>query len=279
MKITNQIHLIKYPFFISVAPGKQIERFVNVFALLGEKIHLIDTGVADSFPVIEKYLKDQRREIKDIASILLTHSHPDHIGSAKKIKEITACKVYAHPAEKHWIENTELQFSQRPVPGFQKLVGGSVKVDFELYDNSLIHLEDDLTLRCFHTPGHSAGSVCFFSENEKILISGDAILLPGEIPIFENVEDYLNSINKIRNLKPKLILSAWDEPRKENEIEELLKKSESYILHIQKTVKKVVEKGTNINSMEFCKQVVSELELPEILANPLLLKSFQACLL
>ena len=278
MKINDQIHLIKYPFEIPVAPDKKITRFVNIFAILGKNIHLIDTGVADSFSVIEAYLTNQGRDSKEVASILLTHSHPDHIGSAKKFKEISGCKVYAHPAEKHWIEDVDLQFSQRPVPGFQKMVGGSVKVDQEITDNSFIHLEDDLKLRCIHTPGHSAGSVCFYFENEKILISGDAILLPGEIPIFENVNDYLNSLEKIRKLKPQQILSAWDEPRKANEIKELLQKSESYILHIQKTAKQVAKKSGDTSSMEFCKQVVSDLGLPEIIVNPLLLKSFQACI-
>ncbi|NJK86652.1 MAG: MBL fold metallo-hydrolase [Bacteroidales bacterium] len=30
----------------------------------------------------------------------MSHAHPDHIGSAAIIKEMTHCKVYAHPLEK-----------------------------------------------------------------------------------------------------------------------------------------------------------------------------------
>jgi len=278
LKLTNYIHLIKYPFVIPIAPDKKIERFVNIFAIIAEKIHLIDTGVADSFSIIEKYLMEQGRNIKEVDSILLTHSHPDHIGSARQIQKVSGCTVFAHSAEKKWIENTELQFSQRPVPGFFKLVGGSVQVDYEITNNKIIELEQGLNLKCIYTPGHSAGSVCFYSEKDKILFSGDAILLPGEIPIFENLDDYTNSLEKIRNLKPKLILSAWDEPRQVNEIDLLLKKSENYILNIQNVSKMIAEDFEDTNSMEFYKAIIQKLGLPEILVNQLLLKSFQACL-
>ena len=59
--------------------------------------------------------------------MILTHAHPDHIGSAKAIEEATRCTVAAHENAKHWIEDVDLQFQERPVPGFHSLVGESFK--------------------------------------------------------------------------------------------------------------------------------------------------------
>lgn len=278
MKITKQIHLLNSPFVIPIAPGREVNRFVNIYIIEGEKIHLIDSGTAASFPIIESYLAGIGRSISEVASIFLTHSHPDHIGSARQIKEVSGCTVYAHPAEKDWIEDTALQFSQRPVPGFPKLVGGSVAVDFEVVEGQVISPDSGITLKCLHTPGHSAGSVCYYFEEEKVLFSGDAVLLPGELPIFENVADYFSSIQKIRETEPAWILSAWDSPRVNEEIPQLLEKSSQYILKIQEAAKAVASTGVDTSSMEFCKAVATRLGLPEFLANPLLLKSFRACL-
>jgi glyoxylase-like metal-dependent hydrolase (beta-lactamase superfamily II) len=75
--------------------------------------------VQSSYEVIFDYLKDTGRKPEDIDMLILTHAHPDHIGSAKAIKEKTGCTVAAHPEARAWIEDVEQQFKERPVPGFQ----------------------------------------------------------------------------------------------------------------------------------------------------------------
>jgi glyoxylase-like metal-dependent hydrolase (beta-lactamase superfamily II) len=96
MKLTEKIHLLKIDFEIALSPEKKLPRFVNVLILIGEKITLIDTGVKGSEKVIFDYLQKQKRDFSDINKIILSHSHPDHIGSVARIKELTNCKVFAH---------------------------------------------------------------------------------------------------------------------------------------------------------------------------------------
>jgi hydroxyacylglutathione hydrolase len=48
-------------------------------------------------------------------------------------------------------EDVELQFRERPVPGFHTLVGGSAVVDRLLTGGEILTLEDGLTLEVFHT--------------------------------------------------------------------------------------------------------------------------------
>ncbi|MDH3329312.1 MAG: MBL fold metallo-hydrolase, partial [Desulfobulbaceae bacterium] len=89
MKITNHIHAIKMPFQIPVAPGKTIERFVYSYLVFGSTVCLIDSGVAGSEQPIYDYMYKEGREPLDIGMMVLTHAHPDHIGSAAAIKERT----------------------------------------------------------------------------------------------------------------------------------------------------------------------------------------------
>ena len=46
MKVTEHIHAIRIPFKLETGPGKSIDRFVYVYLIYGERICLIDGGVA-----------------------------------------------------------------------------------------------------------------------------------------------------------------------------------------------------------------------------------------
>ena len=192
------IHSLKINFEIPVSDTIKLPRFVYIFIIEGEKLHLIDTGVASAFDDIKNFIQSLGRDISEIQHIFLTHSHPDHIGAVKPIQEASNCVVYAPKNEIDWIENIQLQFQNRPVPGFNKLVAGSVKVNHSFEDLQEIALEEYITVQSFLTPGHSSGSTSYFLKEKNALFCGDAILLPGEIPIFEDVNQYLNSLETIK---------------------------------------------------------------------------------
>src|SRR5512137_779298 len=121
MQITPSIHALRHPFKIPVAPGIAIDRFVYSYILAGETITLIDTGVAGCENCIFDYIRSIGRDPEEITLIILTHSHPDHIGAAKAIRDATGCSVMAHSSERVWIEDVDRQNRERPVPGFSTL--------------------------------------------------------------------------------------------------------------------------------------------------------------
>lgn len=160
MQINKHVHAIKIPFTITTPWGVMIERFVYVYLIYGTNgVCLIDTGVANSEETIFDYLRSTDRKVSDISLIIQTHSHPDHIGASRTIKGETGCTVAAHAAEKAWIENVQLQAKERPVPGFDSLVAGSLVVNRVLEDGEVFDLGCGLKLHVFHTPGHSKGSI------------------------------------------------------------------------------------------------------------------------
>ena len=187
MQLTGNIHAIKIPFQVRLDSEITLERFVYVYLVYGKRIYLIDTGVARSEQVIFDYIRKTGRKPDDISMVILTHSHPDHIGGARAIKAETDCIVAAHSGEKLWIEDVDLQSRERPVPGFHSLVGGSVGVDRTLADGDVLDVGDGLRLEVFYTPGHSTGSISLFLLGERALFSGDAIPLKDDAPIYEDV--------------------------------------------------------------------------------------------
>jgi len=174
MQITPTIHALRHPFKVPVAPGIAIDRFVYSYLLTGETISLLDTGVAGCEIAIFDYIRFISRDPNEISLIILTHSNPDHIGAAKKIQEVTGCSVMAHPAERSWIEDVNLQNRERPIPGFSTLVGGPVQLDHELMDGDMIDSDgtEEYELQVYHTPGHSAGSISLLEQGEETLSAG-----------------------------------------------------------------------------------------------------------
>ena len=101
MEITNKIHLLKIDFSVQITPEIALPRFVNSLIIFGETITIIDSGVKDSYKFIYEYIEKNQRKVSEIKTLIISHSHPNHIGSAKRIKNDTGCKVIGHFQEKN----------------------------------------------------------------------------------------------------------------------------------------------------------------------------------
>ncbi len=230
MKVTETIHAVKHPFKLAVGEGRTVDRFVYSYILLGKKICLIDTGVSGTSGQLEAYLKERGRSVKEISFVLLTHSHPDHIGGCLALKKNSSTSFGAHAAERGWIEDIERQYRERPILNFFDLVGGPVRVDKALKEGDVIEWDEGKTLRVLETPGHSPGSVSFHSREEGTLFSGDAIPAADTLPIYVDPRECIESIRKLQKV-PGLscLLSSWHDPLKGNAIPPVMEEAIRYI--------------------------------------------------
>jgi glyoxylase-like metal-dependent hydrolase (beta-lactamase superfamily II) len=124
-----------------------------------------------------------------LREIVVTHSHPDHWGGARRVAAATGARLRAFNFAA-WDEDK------------RRALDGVASVD-SLADNELIAV-DGKRLRAVHTPGHSPEHLCYFLEAERILFSGDTILGIGTT-VIQDLGAYMTSLERLLSLHPDAI--------------------------------------------------------------------------
>lgn len=112
-----------------------------------------------------------RRNGWKIEKILLTHGHFDHMGAAELLRYQLAAPVYIYPSDAPYLTDTRLNLSAgtaQPitVPHYEELNDGEI---IRLKENS------EFFLKVIHTPGHTPGSVTYYTPNEHAAFVGDTL--------------------------------------------------------------------------------------------------------
>ena len=264
------IRSINLPFKVPVTPTVALDRSVNVFVIESEELALVDAGVKGSEKIIFQRVRAMGRRPNEIKKLILTHSHPDHIGAAREIAAATGCEVLAHGAERTWIEDPAVQKAERPVPGFDALVSGPVRIDRRVTDNEDVSIAG-MSLRVVHTPGHSPGSITLWSPAERVAITGDAVPVPGDLPIYDDAFETLGSIRRLRSLGMETMLSAWAEPLEGHAINKRLDDASQMVQTVHRSV---VRNSTGMEvTPALLEAVTRDLGLPASTVNPMLART------
>ncbi len=168
---TSKLHIIRTGFFS-----------VNtlVVPLEGKACFVIDPAACeasgDKNKIID-YLHDKKL---DCRSIILTHSHFDHItGIAGLKKAFPEAKIAIHKDEANELINPPgpMNSSVLGFFGMREILGEVAKQPAA--DTILTDGMDLDGWKVIHTPGHTPGSICLYNETEKVLISGDTMFAYG----------------------------------------------------------------------------------------------------
>src|SRR3954471_8219987 len=92
------------PYDLDVAPGVHLVRhaYTNCFVIEGDDgITLIDAGYPSTWPRVEACLRAISRSPQDIAGLILTHGHFDHVGFAASVRQRFGVRVWAHEGDRH----------------------------------------------------------------------------------------------------------------------------------------------------------------------------------
>lgn len=101
-------------------------------------------------------------------AVLLTHGHFDHMMAAGDLRKTYRIPVYAYESEKALLENPRANLSGAWSSPHVLTADQWVKEGEEL---NLAGMK----LQVFYTPGHTAGSCCYYLQEEKVLFSGDTL--------------------------------------------------------------------------------------------------------
>ncbi len=249
MEIAQGIHLLVVPLPVSHLDS------LNCYLVAGKEGWLmVDTGwyTSQSLQRLEAGLRRLGLGFADIATIVVTHVHPDHFGLAGKIKQLSPrTRLLAHRWEWALIESRYIKFAdlQRqmgallrrhgvPESRLPAMEAASLPVmefvtvtmpDEPLYGGETIHT-GIYDLEVIWTPGHSSGHVCLYEPTNRLLFSGDHILPQITPNVSYHVQsgdnplgDFLYALQKLRNLPVDRILPAHQQvfsnlPARINEI-------------------------------------------------------------
>jgi glyoxylase-like metal-dependent hydrolase (beta-lactamase superfamily II) len=119
----------------------------NAFLVGGDRTVLVDPGA--NFDVVSAV----RERVDALDAVVLTHTHPDHVGNLPDAVDAFDTEVWAFD-------------------------GGRDDVDRAVADGDAVALGDHEYV-ALHTPGHKDDHLCFYSEDAGVLFAGDLIFQNG----------------------------------------------------------------------------------------------------
>jgi glyoxylase-like metal-dependent hydrolase (beta-lactamase superfamily II) len=169
--------------------------FVSAYILYrsGEAA-LVDTGVEGSADAIDAALAQAALTWGEVGHVILTHKHPDHVGSVDAVMErASGASLYAGEADIPEITSAVLPQS----------VGDGDRV---------------FDLEVIASPGHTPGHICVLDVSAGILVAGDAMVgagggVGGPDPSFaEDMDLALDSVRKLAGFSYEVALFGHGEP-------------------------------------------------------------------
>ena len=149
---------------------------------------VIDTGLQDDQLV--EFLK--QHNLNPVA-VVLTHGHPDHaagVGALRKsFKDIKVC-----------IHKLDAEMLTGQQSNFGLLMGGTSDTgpaDVLLEEEGLIE-QTGIKLQVLHTPGHTSGGICLYSEEEGIVFTDETLFADsvGRTDLGGNMAQLIKSIRE-----------------------------------------------------------------------------------
>lgn len=186
--------------FTTVADGvhRISEAFVNFYLVESpEGLTLVDAGLPASWKTLDRTVRGLGHSLDDIAALVLTHAHFDHLGLASRLHSGLGVPVWVHTGDSHIArhpyqyrhEKSRFAFALAHPGGLPVLAGMAWAGALRVRGVDELHLfpaEPDADGRTVlpvpgspevvFSPGHTAGHCGLFLRDRDVLFSGDALV-------------------------------------------------------------------------------------------------------
>ena len=126
---------------------------------------VVDAG--GSAVQIADFIKKNGLKLK---TILITHMHLDHVGGVYELAELTGAKIMGPTIEDDpLLHSLNMQSDAFGLPKSEQF-----QTQY-LNDGDIIIPIEGFSLKVIHTPGHTPGGVCYYSEAGKFVLTGDTL--------------------------------------------------------------------------------------------------------
>ncbi|WP_300265737.1 MBL fold metallo-hydrolase [Microbacterium sp.] len=161
-------------------------------------IHVIDPGWPSDANLtrITDVITSLGKTVGDVATIVATHHHPDHLGLADRLRAASGARLVLSQTEHRVLEiaaspdasdadtyRTVLARWDVPVERHDELIASVaehslihyVAPDDEVSDGDVLTL-GGRQLRVIATPGHTSGHICLADDARRMIFTGDHVL-------------------------------------------------------------------------------------------------------
>lgn len=187
---------------------------VNAYALPDDRgVALVDPGLPGKAPyrALVRRLADAGFRVRDIHTVLVTHSHPDHYGGAGRLAEEAGAVVTTHAAFRVWwaphaCDHEVREVSAEDLAAADAMVRAhtpwgtkpwrppwrrrlAIRAGRLGLNRSFLHPRPGRRLghgehillagrpwQAVHTPGHTLDHLCLYDPEAGVLLSGDHVL-------------------------------------------------------------------------------------------------------
>lgn len=165
------------------------------------KIFLCDTHMGSkSMEHVKQYINEQQLNDKEII-VFNSHADWDHIWGNCVFKDAT---IIGHKLCRRRMEQEgefDLERKKKYHNGFVEL-----KLPNLTFDSKLEFQDDEIEF--IYTPGHTIDSSICFDKRDSVVFVGDLLEYPLPVTNYYDLEAYLKTLEFIKSLPAKIILSA-----------------------------------------------------------------------
>lgn len=217
-------------------------RYITVYVLATPRGPvLIDAGwdSEQGWAALEQGLRTCGFAVAEVAGVLVTHFHFDHLGLAARVREESGAWVAMHPADADLLarpDYAQAAVAVRAEAEFLISLGATpaeaaaavftveeyavfntiATPDRLVQDGDLVDVAG-WQVRAHHTPGHTPGHLCFHDERTGRLFAGDHVLprITPNISLERSADrdplgDYLDSLQRVGELDVDEVLPAHE---------------------------------------------------------------------
>lgn len=195
----------------------------NVFLISDGGEHaIIDSGFGDDESFEKRMAALKEAGAEKLKYIIITHHHYDHSSGAHRLREATGAQIVVHADEETLLINPhyasadvempddESEASKKAREMAKKWIAEAAKAvpDLRVQDGDVLRI-GSLHLRCVHAPGHTAGHLCSYLEEDDVLFAGDNVLGVGTAaigpPPSGDMGEYVRSLKKMQGVNAGLL--------------------------------------------------------------------------
>ncbi|GAA3696870.1 MBL fold metallo-hydrolase [Microlunatus aurantiacus] len=176
--VADDVHLVEHA-------------FTNCYVIVdGDAVTLVDACYPSTWAVVRRGLAAIGRDVGDIAALVLTHGHFDHVGFARHLQRRLSVPVWVHEDDRRLAAHPYSYRPQRNRVLYPLAHPRSLPVLARMVAAGALRVPGVETTRTFRsgrldvpgsliavpTPGHTDGHTAFLLPDRSALLTGDALV-------------------------------------------------------------------------------------------------------